>query len=90
MFCYLASCKDPGIPNPGVRLGSEFQHGKLVTFRCARGYTLIGSKSMVCQKGVWNSSLPQCKSKLTWNEYRVLVVYWLTVSVSLFVSLLLS
>ena len=30
---------------------------------------------MDCQNGVWSSSLPQCKSKLIWNEYHELVVH---------------
>jgi len=69
MFCYLANCKDPGVPEKGARTGNNFEHGQSVTFLCKKGYTLIGSKSADCRNGVWSSSLPQCK--LTWNEYHV-------------------
>ncbi|XP_020601452.1 complement receptor type 1-like isoform X4 [Orbicella faveolata] len=55
------NCKDPGIPRNGARTGANFEHGQAVSFTCNNGYTLIGSKSMVCRKGVWSSSLPQCK-----------------------------
>ncbi|XP_020615775.1 C4b-binding protein beta chain-like [Orbicella faveolata] len=60
------NCKDPGIPRNGARTGDNFEHGQTVSFACNNGYTLIGSKSMVCRKGVWSSSLPQCKSKCTY------------------------
>lgn len=57
----MASCNDPGVPLNGSRTGDNFQHGQAVSFSCDRGYTLIGRKAIRCQKGVWSSSLPQCK-----------------------------
>ncbi|XP_022793899.1 sushi, von Willebrand factor type A, EGF and pentraxin domain-containing protein 1-like, partial [Stylophora pistillata] len=58
----MASCKNPGVPRHGVRPSVNFQHGKIVNFWCKSGYTLIGSRSIRCQNGVWSSSsLPQCK-----------------------------
>ena len=81
---YLANCKDPGLPLNGARTGNGFQHGRSVTFTCNNGYTLIGGRSMDCRNGVWSSSLPQCKSKLIWNEYHVLVVHIFFLAVTLF------
>lgn len=63
LFFLLASCKNPGVPRHGVRPSDNFQHGQTVNFGCKSGHTLIGSKSIRCQNGVWSSSLPQCKGK---------------------------
>ena len=87
MFFYLAICKDPGVPQNGIRIGSSFEQGRSVTFLCNRNYTLIGSKSMVCGNGNWSSSLPQCKGKFIRIASHVLVV-WLADSVYLLIHIL--
>ncbi|XP_078348042.1 sushi, von Willebrand factor type A, EGF and pentraxin domain-containing protein 1-like isoform X3 [Oculina patagonica] len=58
----LASCRNPGRPRNGARKGDNFEHGQTVSFTCNNGYTLIGTNSMQCRKGIWSSSLPQCKT----------------------------
>ncbi|CAH3021429.1 unnamed protein product, partial [Porites evermanni] len=57
-----AICKDPGIPQHGVRQGNDFEHGIAVNFTCNAGLTLVGSKSIKCHNGIWSSGLPQCKT----------------------------
>ncbi|XP_073244344.1 sushi, von Willebrand factor type A, EGF and pentraxin domain-containing protein 1-like isoform X3 [Porites lutea] len=57
-----AICKDPGIPQYGVRQGNDFEHGIAVNFTCNAGFTLVGSKSIKCHNGIWSSGLPQCKT----------------------------
>ena len=86
MFCYLANCKDPGIPPNGARTGNNFEHGQLVTFLCSYGYTLIGTHSMDCRNGVWSSSLPQCKSKSIYIHFRHLFYYLIKALVHMWIS----
>jgi len=74
---FLANCKDPGTPRNGARTGDNFEHGQTVSFTCNNGYTLIGRKSMDCRKGVWSSSLPQCKSKLTKCEMTIICWFYI-------------
>ncbi|CAH3175599.1 unnamed protein product [Porites lobata] len=57
-----AICKDPGIPQHGVRQGNDFEHGIVVNFTCNAGLTLVGSKSIKCHNGIWSAGLPQCKT----------------------------
>jgi len=56
-----ATCPDPGVPQHGRRIGSDFAHGKTVAFFCLQDFSLLGSQSMACHDGKWSSVLPVCK-----------------------------
>ncbi|XP_044179765.1 sushi, von Willebrand factor type A, EGF and pentraxin domain-containing protein 1-like isoform X5 [Acropora millepora] len=60
-----APCADPGLPSNGRRDGSDFGHGRTVTFQCNDKYSLVGDESMSCNDGVWSAELPQCKAPCT-------------------------
>lgn len=58
---FVASCPDPGIPQNGQRVGSDFGHGKHLQFICDSGYWLLGSQLIVCNEGNWSNEIPKCK-----------------------------
>lgn len=61
LFVNTAVCPDPGVPNQGMRVGDNFQHGKTVTFECKKNYDLLGNATVRCNGGVWNGETPKCK-----------------------------
>ncbi|NXB58859.1 CSMD3 protein, partial [Struthidea cinerea] len=61
-------CPDPGEPENGKRIGSDFSLGATVQFSCDEDYVLQGSKSITCQRIVevfaaWSDHRPVCKVK---------------------------
>jgi len=60
-FDISVSCPDPGVPQDGIRIGSNFAHGRTVTFLCLQDFSLVGSQSMTCHDGKWSTVLPVCK-----------------------------
>ena len=59
-YCIVLNCTDPGVPNNGSRLGSDFTNGSVVSFTCNNGYTLQGTESVLCYRGGWTAPVPQC------------------------------
>uniref|UniRef100_A0A7N4PW30 CUB and Sushi multiple domains 3 n=1 Tax=Sarcophilus harrisii TaxID=9305 RepID=A0A7N4PW30_SARHA len=61
-------CPDPGEPENGKRVGSDFSLGATVQFSCDEDYVLQGSKSITCQRiaevfAAWSDHRPVCKVK---------------------------
>ncbi|KAJ7400650.1 hypothetical protein BTVI_103420 [Pitangus sulphuratus] len=59
-------CPDPGEPENGKRIGSDFSLGATVQFSCDEDYVLQGSKSITCQRiaevfAAWSDHRPVCK-----------------------------
>ena len=65
--CVSASCSNPGSPEHGYRIGSDFGHGGQVTFLCLPKYSLLGSSTMTCHDGKWSSVLPVCKGIIVYK-----------------------
>ena len=61
-YCIVLNCTDPGVPNNGSRLGSDFTNSSVVSFTCNNGYTLQGTGSVLCYRGSWTASIPNCKN----------------------------
>ncbi|XP_060679965.1 CUB and sushi domain-containing protein 3 [Hemiscyllium ocellatum] len=62
------SCPDPGEPEHGERIGSDFSLGAAVQFTCDEDFVLQGSKSITCQTiaevfAAWSDHRPVCKAK---------------------------
>nr|XP_045755079.1 CUB and sushi domain-containing protein 2 [Mirounga angustirostris] len=62
-------CPDPGIPERGKRLGSDFRLGSSVQFTCSEGYDLQGSKRITCMKvsdmfAAWSDHRPVCRARM--------------------------
>uniref|UniRef100_A0A9L0I7U5 CUB and Sushi multiple domains 2 n=1 Tax=Equus asinus TaxID=9793 RepID=A0A9L0I7U5_EQUAS len=62
-------CPDPGIPERGKRLGSDFRLGSSVQFTCNEGYDLQGSKRITCMKvsdmfAAWSDHRPVCRARM--------------------------
>ncbi|XP_043915904.1 CUB and sushi domain-containing protein 1-like [Protopterus annectens] len=62
-------CPDPGIPDRGKRLGSDFRLGSSVQFSCDEGYNLQGSRSITCMKvsdtfAAWSDHRPICRARM--------------------------
>lgn len=69
-YARRTSCKDPGIPDNGLRTGSSFRVGSQLRFSCKSGFRLRGSRVLTCRRGDedeprWDSRLPQCVGKIT-------------------------
>ena len=47
-------CNEPAPPKNGYRIGSKFEEGKSVTYKCNEGYNLQGPTVRVCNGiGEW-------------------------------------
>ena len=59
--CVYIDCPDPGIPDNGVRTGSNFSSNSSVNFTCYPGYQLTGSDVITCgTDGKWSDDIPSC------------------------------
>ncbi|XP_029694158.1 CUB and sushi domain-containing protein 3-like isoform X4 [Takifugu rubripes] len=61
-------CPDPGEPENGKRIGSDFSIGATVQFSCDEDHVLQGSKTITCQRvaevfAAWSDHRPACKVK---------------------------
>ncbi|KAM8966399.1 CUB and sushi domain-containing protein 3 [Pelodytes ibericus] len=61
-------CPDPGEPDNGKRIGSDFSLGATVLYSCDEDYVLQGEKSITCQRiadvfAAWSDHRPVCKVK---------------------------
>lgn len=65
----LIKCEDPGIPQFGYKVHDEGHFaGSSVSFSCDPGYTLRGSRVLVCLTGerrAWDQPLPTCVGETT-------------------------
>ncbi|XP_028656778.2 complement factor B-like [Erpetoichthys calabaricus] len=62
------ACTDPGVPAGSRRTGNSFDIDDKVTYECARGLILFGSKVRVCQEsGEWTGSEPVCYYPYTYD-----------------------
>ncbi|XP_072017075.1 sushi, von Willebrand factor type A, EGF and pentraxin domain-containing protein 1-like [Amphiura filiformis] len=67
MECTPATCGNPGIPEHGFISSYNFRVGSTVTFRCQKGYELIGDNSRTCSydrklpKANWSNTAPSCQ-----------------------------
>ncbi|XP_061076047.1 LOW QUALITY PROTEIN: CUB and sushi domain-containing protein 3-like [Conger conger] len=62
------SCPDPGEPENGKRIGSNFSIGATALFTCDEDHVLQGSKTITCQRvaevfAAWSDHRPACKVK---------------------------
>uniref|UniRef100_A0A8D3CAD4 CUB and Sushi multiple domains 3a n=1 Tax=Scophthalmus maximus TaxID=52904 RepID=A0A8D3CAD4_SCOMX len=61
-------CPDPGEPENGKRIGSDFSIGANAQFTCDEDHVLQGSKTITCQRvaevfAAWSDHRPVCKVK---------------------------
>ena len=64
VFCFVASCSDPGYIDRGNRSGRDFSHGKVVIYECTnQTYSLVGNPRLTCLDGKWDSARPSCQSE---------------------------
>ncbi|XP_077382387.1 CUB and sushi domain-containing protein 3-like isoform X4 [Festucalex cinctus] len=61
-------CPDPGEPENGKHIGSDFSIGATVQFICDEDHVLQGSKTITCQRvaevfAAWSDHRPVCKVK---------------------------
>ncbi|KAL2080244.1 hypothetical protein ACEWY4_024037 [Coilia grayii] len=62
------SCPDPGEPENGKRVGSDFSIGATAQFTCDEHHVLQGSKTITCQRvaevfAAWSDHRPVCKGE---------------------------
>ena len=56
-----APCRRLYRPANGWIRGTDFRHGKRITFGCNGGYQIVGSSSVTCDDGRWRGDIPVCK-----------------------------
>ncbi|XP_051775015.1 CUB and sushi domain-containing protein 1 [Erpetoichthys calabaricus] len=71
----LNMCPDPGIPERGKRMGSDFRLGSSLQFSCDEGYELQGSKSITCMRvsetfAAWSDQRPLCRARMCGTQLR--------------------
>jgi len=60
--CLVRSCGYLKEPENGQKIGSGHQYGESVSFKCNKGYNLVGSSTLTCQNnGLWTSAQPHCQ-----------------------------
>ena len=59
-YCTLIDCGDPGIPNNGQVIGTNYTYNSTVMYSCDDGYILNGSSSLICLTDQWNDTHPSC------------------------------
>lgn len=57
---HSAPCKNPGNPKGGQLIGTNFRHGKVVSFRCPPSRKIRGPRKITCHDGTWSNKKPQC------------------------------
>lgn len=58
----IAACPQLKIPKHAILNDTVVTQGTVVSISCTKGYSLVGSKTLVCMPyGFWNSDLPVCK-----------------------------
>ena len=62
-LAFTASCKDPGNPLNGRKLGDDFRHKKTVSFTCQKNYVLEGARTVTCLNGQWSAKMPICQGE---------------------------
>ena len=64
LFCFSEPCQDPGRPQNGWALGSNYNHGSVVRFVCKnQTYDRIGASNITCKDGKWSDPTPSCEGK---------------------------
>ena len=63
LLAFTASCKDPGNPLNGRKLGDDFRHKKTVSFTCQKNYVLEGARTVTCLNGQWSAKMPICQGE---------------------------
>lgn len=61
------ACTEPDCPKNAACYprGSTYLTGSAISYRCGRGYYLVGKPSIQCLKGGrWTSDAPQCRAKI--------------------------
>ena len=67
-FNLVTGCGNPGTIRHGYFVGSDFDVGSTVEYKCARGYKLHGPAISVCKKhGTWTVR-PECVGKLACSD----------------------
>ncbi|XP_063956336.1 sushi, von Willebrand factor type A, EGF and pentraxin domain-containing protein 1-like [Lytechinus pictus] len=63
VYCY-ANCPSISSPDDGYAnsLVEPFYHGRIVTFNCSTGFTLVGDSNSTCNDGNWTNAVPECKA----------------------------
>lgn len=68
-FLYMfvtGTCRGIEAPVNGVEVGTFkyfYKSGEKAEFACLSGYTLVGTDTLYCQNGTFNSSVPTCHGK---------------------------
>ena len=62
LSCQKVTCPDPPQPERGYYTGSLYTFGSVVTYRCRRGYKLVGESRSQCQADkTWSGTVPVCE-----------------------------
>ncbi|XP_040262351.1 complement factor B-like [Bufo bufo] len=60
-------CPDPGIPLGATKVGTFYNIGIKVTYKCEKGLQMFGSKERVCMESKrWSGAEPSCRY---WNTF---------------------
>ncbi|XP_054765099.2 complement factor H-like [Lytechinus pictus] len=64
LYCYANYCPSISPPDDGYAnsLVEPFYHGRVVTFNCSVGFTLVGDSNSMCYDGNWTNAVPECKA----------------------------
>ena len=76
VFCFVASCSDPGYIDRGNRSGRDFSHGKVVIYECTnQTYSLVGNPRLTCLDGKWDSARQVAKVSTILDNSMYLAIF---------------
>ena len=59
------SCSDPTVPKNGLKSGTDYSLGAMVTFSCNEGYSVAGASTISCvgsgSSVMWSETIPTCQ-----------------------------
>ncbi|KAJ8038237.1 Sushi, von Willebrand factor type A, EGF and pentraxin domain-containing protein 1 [Holothuria leucospilota] len=60
--CHPIRCPDPGVPEDGFKIGSDYSYDEIVSYECNTRYILEGQSSIRCQANrTWSAPRPTCR-----------------------------
>ncbi|CAN7992754.1 unnamed protein product, partial [Ixodes hexagonus] len=63
------ACLDPGVPDNGVKMGSNYEIGNNVSFGCNPGFHLRGEQSIRCNHNrTWSAPPPRCTGRFYFDN----------------------
>ncbi|XP_071946577.1 complement factor B-like isoform X2 [Antedon mediterranea] len=70
-------CRNPGTPINGRKVGRRYMLGDVVTFKCNKGFAIIGTSERTClNTGAWSGTQPTCRGPRDYDDPESIAQYF--------------